>query len=43
MKFALTFYAEERYEVLMKFYDVPISGDTAAKRDALRTFIGLPH
>ena len=33
--------AEERYESLLKAYNVPIKGDTAAKRQALREFIGL--
>ena len=33
--------AEERYESLLKAYNVPIKGDTAAKREALREFIGL--
>lgn len=32
---------EERYEFLMKSYGIPIKGDTAAKRQALREFIGL--
>lgn len=34
--------AEERYEALMASYDVPISGDTAAKRETLRIFLGIP-
>ncbi len=34
--------AEERYEGLLKAYDQPIKGDTAAKREALRIFLGLP-
>lgn len=36
-------FTEERYEALMKSYDIPISGDTAAKRDALRSFVGIPQ
>jgi hypothetical protein len=32
---------EERYEHMMKSYGLPIKGDTAAKREALREFIGL--
>lgn len=34
--------AEERYEGLLQAYDQPIEGDTAAKREALRIFLGLP-
>ena len=34
--------AEERYDGLLKAYDQPIEGDTAAKREALRIFLGLP-
>ena len=34
-------YAEERYEHLLKSYNLPIKGDTNAKREALREFIGL--
>lgn len=33
---------KERYEGLLKAYDQPIKGDTAAKREALRKFLGLP-
>jgi len=33
---------EERYEGLLKAYDQPIKGDTAALREALRIFLGLP-
>ncbi|KAH9023318.1 hypothetical protein EDB84DRAFT_1440999 [Lactarius hengduanensis] len=33
---------KERYEALLKAYDQPIQGDTAAKREALRMFLGLP-
>jgi len=33
---------KERYEAILKAYDLPIKGDTAAKREALRVFIGLP-
>ncbi|KAI5119690.1 hypothetical protein M0805_003577 [Coniferiporia weirii] len=32
---------KERYEVLMKAYGIPISGDLNAKRRALRSFVGL--
>ncbi|KAI9058635.1 hypothetical protein FKP32DRAFT_1596930 [Trametes sanguinea] len=32
---------KERYEALLKAYNVPIKGDTNAKREALREFIGL--
>ncbi|KAH9886643.1 hypothetical protein C8Q73DRAFT_657839 [Cubamyces lactineus] len=32
---------KERYEALLKGYNVPIKGDTNAKREALREFIGL--
>lgn len=41
-KLIVDYVAEERYESLMKSYGIPISGDTNAKRDALRSFIGLP-
>ncbi|EJD04871.1 uncharacterized protein FOMMEDRAFT_166628 [Fomitiporia mediterranea MF3/22] len=33
----------ERYEGMMKAYGLPITGDTNAKRNAVRTFIGLPQ
>ncbi|KAH9067962.1 hypothetical protein EDB83DRAFT_2519046 [Lactarius deliciosus] len=33
---------KERYEGLLKAYGQPIQGDTAAKREALRVFLGLP-
>jgi len=33
---------KERYEALLTLYDVPFSGDTAAKRETLRAFLGLP-
>lgn len=33
--------AEERYEFMLKSYNVPLKGDTAAKRQLLREFIGL--
>ncbi|KAF8485402.1 hypothetical protein JB92DRAFT_3028213 [Gautieria morchelliformis] len=33
---------KERYESLMESYEVPITGDTAAKREALRGFLGIP-
>ncbi|PSR77464.1 hypothetical protein PHLCEN_2v7895 [Hermanssonia centrifuga] len=32
---------KERYEFMLKSYGVPIKGDTAAKRQTLREFIGL--
>lgn len=35
--------AEERYDVLLKAYNLPVEGDTAAKREALRIFMGLPE
>ncbi len=34
-------FAEERYEYLLKSYDVMPKGDTKAKREQLREFIGL--
>ncbi|TDL27043.1 hypothetical protein BD410DRAFT_783197 [Rickenella mellea] len=34
---------KERYEFLQKSYGLPITGDTAAKREAVRAFIGLPQ
>ncbi|KAG9217512.1 hypothetical protein CCMSSC00406_0008624 [Pleurotus cornucopiae] len=33
---------KERYEDIMKAYGLPIKGDTIAKKDALRAFLGLP-
>ncbi|KAL0945221.1 hypothetical protein HGRIS_000733 [Hohenbuehelia grisea] len=33
---------KERYEDILKAYELPIKGDTAVKREALRSFIGLP-
>jgi hypothetical protein len=33
---------KERYEGLLRTYNLPIEGDTAAKREALRIFLGLP-
>ncbi|KAH9175712.1 hypothetical protein EDB89DRAFT_1847275 [Lactarius sanguifluus] len=33
---------KERYEGLLKAYGQPIQGDTTAKREALRAFLGLP-
>ncbi|KAF8591754.1 hypothetical protein K439DRAFT_1325957 [Ramaria rubella] len=33
---------KERYEALMTSYDIPITGDTNAKREALRAFLGIP-
>lgn len=33
---------KERYEHLLKSYDQPVKGDTAAKRQATREFLGLP-
>ncbi|KAJ8519134.1 hypothetical protein ONZ45_g3861 [Pleurotus djamor] len=32
----------ERYEEIMKVYDIPLKGDVNAKREALRAFLGLP-
>ncbi|KAI8996232.1 hypothetical protein BD414DRAFT_477183 [Trametes punicea] len=32
---------KERYEALLKAYNLPIKGDTSAKREALREFICL--
>ncbi|KAH9943634.1 hypothetical protein B0H21DRAFT_823618 [Amylocystis lapponica] len=32
---------KERYELIMKAYGLPIKGDTTAKREALREFLGL--
>lgn len=37
----IEFVAEERYEHLLKSYGLPIKGDTAAKRQAVREFLGL--
>ncbi|KAG8215137.1 hypothetical protein J3R82DRAFT_8607 [Butyriboletus roseoflavus] len=34
---------KERYETLLKAYGQPLKGDTAAKREALRSFAGLPQ
>ncbi|KAF9232889.1 hypothetical protein BU15DRAFT_67063 [Melanogaster broomeanus] len=34
---------KERYEALLKAYGQPLKGDTEAKRDALRTFAGIPQ
>ncbi|KAL5525101.1 hypothetical protein ACEPAF_8970 [Sanghuangporus sanghuang] len=34
---------KERYEGLMKAYGLPIQGDLAAKRNVVRSFIGLPQ
>ncbi|KAI0045805.1 hypothetical protein FA95DRAFT_85598 [Auriscalpium vulgare] len=33
---------KERYEAMLKAYGLPVKGDTNAKREALRVFIGLP-
>ncbi|PCH43312.1 hypothetical protein WOLCODRAFT_103389 [Wolfiporia cocos MD-104 SS10] len=33
---------KERYEYLLKSYGQPIKGDTLAKREAVREFLGLP-
>ncbi|EPQ50296.1 hypothetical protein GLOTRDRAFT_82505 [Gloeophyllum trabeum ATCC 11539] len=33
---------KERYEGLMKAFGIPIKGDTDAKREAVREFLGLP-
>ncbi|KZT39207.1 hypothetical protein SISSUDRAFT_1032853 [Sistotremastrum suecicum HHB10207 ss-3] len=32
----------ERYETIMVEYGIPISGDITAKRDTLRSFLGIP-
>ncbi|KAI0029193.1 hypothetical protein K488DRAFT_88973 [Vararia minispora EC-137] len=32
----------ERYEAILKAYDQPLRGDTAAKKEAARVFLGLP-
>lgn len=34
---------KERYEAILKAYGLPIKGDTDAKREAVRSFIGLPE
>jgi hypothetical protein len=34
---------EERYESILKAYGLPIKGDTDAKREAVRTFVGIPQ
>ena len=36
-------HAEERYEALLKAYGLPIKGDTDAKREAVRLFVGIPQ
>ena len=41
MGYSRTKPSEERYEFLLKSYGVPLKGDTAAKRQTLREFIGL--
>lgn len=33
--------AEERYEHILKSYNLPVKGDINAKREAVREFIGL--
>ncbi|KDQ56201.1 hypothetical protein JAAARDRAFT_195391 [Jaapia argillacea MUCL 33604] len=33
---------KERYEALLKSYGLPVKGDTDAKREAVRQFLGLP-
>ncbi|TFK45321.1 hypothetical protein OE88DRAFT_1640084 [Heliocybe sulcata] len=33
---------KERYEGLMKVYDIPVKGDTDTKRETVRQFLGLP-
>lgn len=37
------FFVEERYEAMLKAYGLPITGDVAAKRAAVRSFIGCPE
>ncbi|KZT18506.1 hypothetical protein NEOLEDRAFT_1047267, partial [Neolentinus lepideus HHB14362 ss-1] len=34
---------KERYEALLKAYNLPVKGDTDAKREAVRQFLGLPE
>jgi hypothetical protein len=34
---------EERYESILKAYALPIKGDTDAKREAVRLFVGIPQ
>ncbi|KAG2039417.1 hypothetical protein BDR03DRAFT_951859 [Suillus americanus] len=34
---------KERYEAILKAYGLPIKGDTDAKREAVRTFVGIPQ
>lgn len=34
---------KERYESILKAYGLPIKGDTDAKREAVRTFVGIPQ
>lgn len=34
---------KERYEAILKAYGLPIKGDTDAKREAVRTFAGIPQ
>ncbi|KAH7913628.1 hypothetical protein BJ138DRAFT_583969 [Hygrophoropsis aurantiaca] len=34
---------KERYEAIMKAYGLPIKGDTDAKRETVRAFVGIPQ
>ncbi|KAG1844717.1 hypothetical protein F4604DRAFT_1492465, partial [Suillus subluteus] len=34
---------KERYEAILKAYGLPIKGDTDAKREAVRAFVGIPQ
>ncbi|KAG2105450.1 uncharacterized protein F5147DRAFT_547360, partial [Suillus discolor] len=34
---------KERYEAILKAYGLPIKGDTDAKREAVRVFVGIPQ
>jgi len=34
---------KERYEAILKAYGLPIKGDTDAKREAVRLFVGIPQ
>lgn len=33
---------EERYEAILKVYNLPVKGDIEAKRQALRVFLSIP-
>lgn len=34
---------KERYETILKAYGLPLKGDTDAKREAVRIFVGIPQ